>query len=666
MKKAHFDDATDPRPPRSRALLAALAALALAAIAAGAGACDGKGSKPNAGAGGGGAGPSESPGCFGTEWLVRLPTGGECPSPKSGNDGSWRWGKLFEPIPDGAPKQLGLYCYYEHKDDLPFVTAHLDELPLGPNGEPGTAWLECDSEVVAPMVDTAEVALAMADNLGESLRVALDVPLSLIANPQAPAVKIAIVDTWPTSKVTPTSSHGFGMGSLASNLTCGLFGPGGQCPIEIAPYLALNVVEPGQRDNQSGGYYGMRGRVARSLFDALTTLGPAHLVLNLSFGWDGIYNTTPSGNPSMATDAVRDVLEYAACEGALVVAAAGNASGGEIPEVGPLYPAAWEGVAPYCSDGSFVFAAGSVDAEDQRLPTARKDALPPHVVPSFAVPAVGKTSDSPQLQVLGPYTGTSVAAAITSAIAALRWHYDPNLSAEALIAAVRAAGTPLPSIVSDFGDASVGTPVRRLSLCKAVENLAVGVMCNPLAAGAGQNPAWDPLELDAVLMGVTTFYDGTVLTALDTTTTCSADVYVDASVGKFEGANACPFEQLPASALVPWVTPQPGIDPCGACALSLGNPADAVLELAVNNELTELAFAETLALWSGGTLLERYEIGSANEGATELRDGVSAGKVYKVVLSLDPVSAAAADMATIEWVPTSRDSQTTSQVIVMQ
>lgn len=674
MKKAHFDRSAAPRK-----LFGAFALLAFAALAS-CESCDPP--KPDAGGGGGGGGAAPdalSFGCAGTEWLVRLPTGGDCSPPKTGDDGSWRWGKLFDQLPDGAPKSLSQYCYYEHKEDIAFLAAHLDELPLGPNNQPGTAWLECDSEVVAPMVDTSEVALAMADDLGESFRDALDVPLSLIANPAAPAVKIAVVDTWPTSGITPTSSHGFGMGSLAANLTCGLFGPGGQCTIEIAPYLALNVVEPGQRDNQNGGYYGQRGRVAKALLAAVTKLGASHLILNLSFGWDGVYNTTPSNTPSMATDAVREALEYAACQGALTIAAAGNAPGAVLPSddpnpldaitpgQGPLYPAAWEGTAPYCGDGSFVYAAGAVDSEDQLLPTARPGAVPPHVVPSFAVPALGKTTDDPMLRVVGPYTGTSVSAAITSAIAALRWHYEPALTADELVAAVRDAGKLLPTLAPDFGVAVAGSPVRRLSLCKAVETFAPGTTCSPPAAGAGQNPAWDPLELDAVLMAVPTEYDGTVLTTVDpsATATCGADVYVDASVGKFEGPSPCPLDQLPATALVPWVTPQPGIDPCGACALALSDPSAAILEIAVNGELTGSAYAETLALWSGGKLLERYEIGSAESGGVELREGLIGDSVNKVVLTLDPTSAAAADMATIEWVPTSRDSQTTSQVLVM-
>src|SRR6185503_4331980 len=73
---------------------------------------------------------------------------------------------------------------------------------------------------------------------------------------------------------------------------------------------------------------------------------PGHLILNLSLGWDGeLFNDLDVSSVSKLRPDVLYVyqaLRFAARNGVLVIAAAGNQKGGQQQSNWPLLPAAWE------------------------------------------------------------------------------------------------------------------------------------------------------------------------------------------------------------------------------------------------------------------------------------------------------------------------------------
>ncbi|MEM9461334.1 MAG: S8 family serine peptidase [Myxococcota bacterium] len=149
---------------------------------------------------------------------------------------------------------------------------------------------------------------------------------------------------------------------------------------------------------------------------------------------------TPDLTP--AEKALLTALSWASCEGALSIAAAGNTQTHRCDEQGPLAPGAWEVIAAptrqQCQDvfgvplepgaggshadrGSLVYAAGGVNMNDHAIVNARPGSTPPRVLYASMTP--GKVGGG----YTSPLTGTSVAAASLSAIAAQVWSLDPSL-----------------------------------------------------------------------------------------------------------------------------------------------------------------------------------------------------------------------------------------------
>lgn len=174
----------------------------------------------------------------------------------------------------------------------------------------------------------------------------------------------------------------------------------------------------------------------------------------------------PSLSP--AEEALFLTLSWASCQQVLAIAAAGNTRGGACAQTGPMAPAAWESVKRLdwseCRDlldpadhagmslepehrpNALVYAAGGVDADDQPIVNARPGSEPKRVLyasmASVPTPAGGHTA---------PWTGTSVAAASLSAIAAQYWGLGTNhaLRPAEVMAAIDGQATPI-----DLGYAS--------------------------------------------------------------------------------------------------------------------------------------------------------------------------------------------------------------------
>lgn len=158
----------------------------------------------------------------------------------------------------------------------------------------------------------------------------------------------------------------------------------------------------------------------------------ARLVINYSGG--GLDNRTK-----------RAAVEFASQSGALIVAAAGNESGGRI-----IYPAA------YSTEFTNVIAVGAVDRQRRRPNFASRG---PEL--TVVAPGVDILSTLPNyfvtLNQLGKQTkydrldGTSQASPLVAGLAALIWSERPDLTAEQVRDRITQTATPIAGSAQDFG-----------------------------------------------------------------------------------------------------------------------------------------------------------------------------------------------------------------------
>lgn len=595
---------------------------------------------------------------------------GECPSATG-----WTRQKLFPP---GAPAPFSSYCRYTWTGaDTP------DPTKINPDGgRSGPVWTEPDCMSVTPMASADEAEQIVKSSLRASFRNAVERPGSLPTPGSAGSiVHIAIIDTWPSVIEAGNSRHGLGMAGVIDDLTCDQMS--GTCPIQIIPHLALNLLEPGMPDNTGGGYFGHQTRLATQIYDAVATWEAespgSKLIINLSVGWDRTYHEGAYNTARPSAQAVRDALEYAKCQGALLIAAAGNSSFGPNPVPGMIFPAAWEDEIVSCSSGpkKLLWAVGGVDALDRPLYNARHLGMPALAAPAELVYGIGDLATGPVLA--GPFTGTSAAAAVASAAAAAVWMYGGGLDAEMVMDLVTTSAVPLsiPRTACPSGQPVCGQ-VKRISICRAVAVVEPSVPCinnNSLLHGEGGGflPTWTADELAAVELLPSVTYGGPALDNPLDKPACSLDIYRPA-YAQFPGENACPMEQYDNAVLAPATGPQPGPDPCGSCGLAVISGSDATLEMAISSELKDPVFAQTLTLYKDGFPYQRFDVGSLKldgdpNGDKERDTGLLPGEVYKLQITSTngtfPVYGADFDAAVLEWV-NYPDIQTTSRVVVFE
>jgi hypothetical protein len=606
--------------------------------------------------------------CPGTRWIGALDQSGSCPTPLSS---AWSYQPLFAGAGATIPAGLDRYCLYELTHaGLPSAT-DLGNLP-GHGVKTATQWLDADCMVVAPLGATANAVAAITPELDQSFASAVEVP-TLLPTSNGPGVRVAVVDSWPTSTTVGTLEHGFGMAGIIRRLACGA-APSPDCYMTLAPHLALNLLEPGVRDNVAGGYFGFQGRLAWSILNAVQSWqsvpSSGKLVINLSVGWDAQYNADELGGDSMAVKAARAALEYAACSGALVIAAVGNAATGPSASSGPMYPAAWNQVAaPACAGAArpLVYAVGGVDARDQPLGNARPGSRAPLAAPAFQVPGVMTLSGAPI--VTGPFTGSSSAAAVTSAVAAAVWHQNGSLTPQGVMDLVRASAVVGPDLADFCAPGAPCTATRRVSLARAVEAAASTTLSAPRHGwGTGTNPVWsssDVLLIDG-LAGSSPLFHGNNLVTPVLPAGCSSPIFTLAIAPRLPAYPAiydpCPSESASNDMIAPAVCPQPGFNPCPACAM-LASPYAWILDLGISERVEGgLAYAQVLSLSNGSGVVARYDLARATtDSGVYLADGLSAGKVYKV--TLPAFSASGFKTASIAWID-GAGSTASSELIV--
>jgi len=421
-----------------------------------------------------------------------------------------------------------------------------------------------------------------------------------------PAVRVAVVDSSPTKidngrAINGKYEHGFDVGRVVRELTCPSDDPTRPpCIGQIASNLALPLTAPEKPDYANGGYFGSQGDLAKAIVQAVdgwrarrarSLTEPARLVINLSLGWDrdrGYELSRRHSGYSWAALSVYNALRHASCRGALVIAAAGNRSGGSTESSGAMFPAAWEGVrAPTAEEcksfegevtgdkalnvfpptGTYaplLYAVGGVDAADRPLSLSRPTGTPRLVAHGAEV-----VTQSASSGYSNNFSGTSMSAAVVTAAATAAWAYAPSLAPATLMSFVRKGAVDLSQNVplnekvktkADFclAGQDCGT-VTRVTVASAVAAVCGGV------AGACQPGVVDPLQNTIVKA-----YGGKRPSWSDKWSNIDSKLSTNTmTVGKCAGSGCGDgTKTLLGKTAKPWVGPQPGKTGCDVCGLT--------------------------------------------------------------------------------------------------
>lgn len=350
---------------------------------------------------------------------------------------------------------------------------------------PPTAGLASSSPDFDVLVPQSDLPLASNPSVRAALATAYRKEIGIVPSGVKQSVymnnqtlpRVAVIDTVPANydlttayaAATPRAQHGLAMAEIIGDVRC----PNGESNCRTRTFFVdayrTKPIDPAVFP--SSDTLGSMSTLAQAILDAVDTNDAnetkAPLILNLSLGWDPHRYGTISRQPgdthvtmlrnatstsSTTVRAIHAAMAYAVCRGALPIAAAGNNTGGACEEQGPLAPAAWEQIkaptqqeckelfgindAPVAASGRLVYAAGGVES-GKMIPIARKGSRPRRLVAAFqAVAGMDwRTTD--------PWTGTSVAAAGLSGLAAMVWSHQPGFNAHEVMAALDASGREL-------------------------------------------------------------------------------------------------------------------------------------------------------------------------------------------------------------------------------
>jgi hypothetical protein len=258
-------------------------------------------------------------------------------------------------------------------------------------------------------------------------------------------------------------------------------------------------------------------------------------------------------------------------------------------------------------------------------------------------------------------TGSSVASAAVSGAAATLWGYRAGLTAHEVMARIYSNAVSLdPPAVGGIGRAEFcmapnvcnTLQVKRLDACAALRSTCAGgaekcpavpVVCAPKRVKyKGTMPSLTPLQpaLDALLGSDCT--DPTGVCAFDATTlgtvvqanpaSCTREATSILLRGPGEAGawpfDPCPRVQFPNGSAAPAAGPQPGVDPCPDCSLSLNGLTKkwtANLAISLDYAGTSLTSGTLQVKSNSKTVLATYKL-------TDLGfpTSMTAGSVYKV------------------------------------
>ena len=586
--------------------------------------------------------PTEAEACPGTTMIGKAP-GGVCPNP---DPERWVVSNVFTGSFATNP-DLNEYCKYSYHPQPPDPTdpeSEADpELPgidqkatlLGPGGVAWHTWLHEDCDAVAPLSTYADIHDANWPTYFNTLQQQLEmppVPTASMLDPRDP-VEIAILDSQPPGGVAAPNKHGAVVERVINLAACEVvYGTGSICPnFTVRHHLALNKTSA-TGDASQGGHFGELSRLAEMLEEAVDSAASGvPLVINLSVGWDTKWNDKGSG-ARHAAEMVFEALEEAASSGALVIVAAGNSSWGDGYSTGPMAPAVWESRigSLYGTSAGFIQSVGGVDGADRPLVNGREDGRPPLAAIGHGLMTYSLVGPTEKWE---PLTGTSLAAAVTSGVAALTWALDSTKSAAEIRSTLYTTAVPLTE-TSDYSSAgaSVGQTIKRVSLCAA----AFGTDCLSYPAYSGSNAGWAPAATSIFESSGFTVWP---LAGLEPMTFACGDVMVDLAMPPPD-FDVCIPEMRTNSSSAPSVDPQPTPDPCGACNLMVSyDMLDILVEPTGPDQNPRTLRLIDMAT---ETVVARFDISALGT--------IAAGSTHRVYLP--PLGGYAFDLATIEWGPT--------------
>ncbi len=513
--------------------------------------------------------------------IAHLPLLPKCPLPGPG----WEVEELFA---ESTPDAMDNYCRYLWAGPGP---ANLGNLPAGI-----TTTADCRVVAQSPL----------APELGQSYLDAFTAGVALVPDASASLgvgypIDVAVVDTAPANTGKGQAEHGPTIAAIVATVASGCLPAldNRECQRVVSTRLGLpQTVEDGPNPER-GGYFGYQSDLAQGIVAAVEgwTNHDHRLILNLSVGWEPSTGDLDSNGvaPTAAIAAVEHAIALARCQGALVIAASGNRPVGSCVDQ-PTGPGSWEQQpvpsAMQCNDLGFslasssasyqplVHAATPLDWRGRNLADFRPGSDARMATLGFA--GVGRVAQADH----GPLTGSSVASATLSGIAALVWSYFPGLDADEVMDVIHASGSLRmldgQSVTADFALAGAGTPEQRvITACGAllhacdlyvrtpstqITSLNMN-QCNAAKLACESSYTSDPSELEAVWWQ--SFEQALAgLDAMEVGETPLWDEQDCDLCGASEVAYLPSWPALPAIAMPdPWTLPQPEKPPCPMCEI---------------------------------------------------------------------------------------------------
>lgn len=525
--------------------------------------------------------------CPGWRQIARRHASGDCPNIASPN-GGWQGSKMF-PGWTEANSWAGRYCIYD------FLGAGL------PQGNDLLALKKPAFQVVAPdcIANTAQTSLD--EQLNPELSRLTESRIDAVTGQEIDidgtasgreGVRVAVVDTTPpVDPANPRDDHGIVVAELITDIAhgCETYSP--FCKVVIDNVLGLpryGLMKADVDTTGRGGFAGFHSDLARGVYTAVRNWelagGSYKLIINLSVGWLPPFGVA---GQSPAVDALQLALQRASCKGAVIIAAAGNDSDDCLE--GPLMPAAWEelaaptatecplepiGIAAPVSPGSatylpLVYSVGGVDYDDEAVSVSRPGGRPrlaaiaDHVVGSD----LGRTAR----------TGTSMAAATVSGIAALVWSYRDTLTGPEIMELLWDAGVPTGDS-SDYSLGGAAYEIRRATACGALSEACATPGDCPLSFNLGCRTTWRSTDtLEATIAAIVPEQTSQVqmLAASFPDETC-AEYCGEFADNYYSGGLATTCEPLEGEARTDYLTkPAPGNPACPTCGIiTSGDPDD--------------------------------------------------------------------------------------------
>lgn len=476
-----------------------------------------------------------------------------CTAPPAG----WTGQRLFA-VPN-MPASLAQFCLYTWSRTKDPLSKDIGAL----FADPGITSLGQDEPIVYPLNAAAR------ENFSQGLRHALVQQVggmdTLPSPPGAPGVRVVVIDSAPDSPhaaiAMGTNRHGDTLAHLVEDLVCEPLTCTGSCtPAQLSARVCASQVTTmlalpwtsGTAYSPAGGNLGTLGDLSRAIARTIEdwqNWGPQRrVIMNLSVGWehhdDFASCSTSTANDRGPESAVKAILQFAASRGALIIAAAGNDSGGPSPRTGLLCPAAYQGIPKSIEPSQpLLLAVSGVDYADAPLPTTR-----PGGIAAFTAPGLGGVSWIPGQPVPSQLVGSSVATAVVSAVAALVWSSKSSFTPQQVLNTIYSGGVPVGS-ADACPVGAAGCSARRVTTCGALHAAGISVGCSVPQAKVFGSPvlAAERAQLEASYAshGVTSTLDKGVL-----------------------DAPQIPRFQQPSSQVMPAVFPQPISATCPTCIVS--------------------------------------------------------------------------------------------------